>query len=193
MPTCAALLAEGVELLTGGFGLAGEALCFLLEAGEGCGGLRLLVAGLAGALDELHGGAAMLLQPAARRRRRSGRRPGLRPAAARRLARDCRRLRSVAFSRKLRCCSSSPERLASCACACDSSSAPDARRVRELGDAVGVGGGAGGDALEFDGGSDWPARRLRESARRERSRCERLRSAGRPWSRCRRTACRSGR
>ena len=57
----AALQTEGFEFLFGDAGLGEEALGFVVETGEGGCGLRFFVAGLADALDELHGGAAILL------------------------------------------------------------------------------------------------------------------------------------
>ena len=124
----AALQAEGVELLSGDLGLGDEAFGFALKTGESGGGLGLLVAGLADALDRAawrRGGSA---RPAARLRRRRGRPPAPEPAGSGR-PRGSLSDSAVAFSRKLRCCSSSPARLASCAWACASSSAPVARRL----------------------------------------------------------------
>jgi hypothetical protein len=93
-------------------------------------------------------------------------------------------------SRKLRCCSSSPARVR-VARGLREVVVAGGDALGELGDAVGVGGGAGGDALELDGGLVGAARRSRGSGRRARSRARRRRSARRPWFRARRPARRS--
>ena len=53
--------AEGLEFLFGNVGLGEQALGFTLEPGEGSGSLGLFIPGLGYALDQLHGGATVLL------------------------------------------------------------------------------------------------------------------------------------
>ncbi len=56
----ATLHAEGFELLPGDLGLGEETLGLAVQASESSGCLSLFIASLRYALDELHGGAAIL-------------------------------------------------------------------------------------------------------------------------------------
>ena len=186
----AALQAEGGELLAGGVGLGDEALGLALEAGEGGFGLGLFVAGLGGALHELHGGAAILLGLLLGVRRRRGRRPGRLPAGAgrRRGSRSDFGGGGLEEAAVLFLLAGEGGELAR---GPGEVVGAGGEAAGELGDAVGVGGGAGGDAFELDGGLVGAWRRLRGSVRRGCSRGARLRCARRPWPRRRRPARRS--
>ncbi len=145
-----ALKAEGLELLAGDVGLGDKAFGFALEAGESRCGLGLFVAGLADALHQLHGGAAVLLGLLLGGGDGANGLLGLRLMALGGLARAVGFgggvLEEAAVLLKL---SGEAGQLL-----------PSLREVvgaggeaaGEFGDAVGVGRGAGGDALEFDGG-----------------------------------------
>ncbi len=146
----AALLAESVQLLAGGLGFAGEALGLLFEAGEGGCGLCLFVAGLAGALDELHGGAAMLF----------GLLLGLGDGADGGLGLGLLTLGGLTgvrgfgggvFEEAAMLLELSGE-ASELGLGLRELFGAGGEARGELGDAVGVGGRAGGDAFEFDGG-----------------------------------------
>ncbi len=146
----AALEAQLGQLAARSVGLGDEALGFAVEAGEGDFGLCLLVAALAGALEQLEAGAAVLL--------------GLLLAGGDGadgilralllglggLARDGR-LRGGVFEEaalRFQLAGEDAELLARLVEVV--AAGADARG--EFGDAVGVGGHAGGDALQLDGG-----------------------------------------
>ena len=146
----AALEAQLGQLAARSIGLGDQALGLAVEAGEGHLGLRLPVAALAGSLQQLEAGAAVLLGLLlAGRDRADGFLRALLLGLGG-LARDGRLRRGVFEEAALRLQLAGEDAKLFARLVEVVAAAGDARG--EFGDAVGVGGHAGGDALQLDGG-----------------------------------------